>query len=369
MDRNNDKILSGQLYSVLTGTMLGIGILSIARSLARYAGPDSLIVIFIVFIIFLLITYVLNKLVEKFPGDTIIEMGSSLICRPVGKIIGVFYLIYLITLIALGTRVIGVLVKNYLLYKTPIEVIITIFLATSVYTARSGIESIGRLAAIILPMSIIPPLITILASIPYVDIGCFLPILRTPIPQLVKAILEMIFTYIGIELILLFNPFVLDRKNIKKATYWSVITVSAVSLTSIFLTIGTFGIEETKNLLWPLVELFKTIEIPGTFIENVEIIIMSTWTLSVFLSVAVLYYGAALVASKIMDAKEFNFFTLPMLPVIYIFSLLPENIAESFDLLSIYSMYGGTMAIFVIPIILFIISFFRKTKKGMRKSA
>ena len=59
MDRNNDRITSSQLFSVLTGTILGIGVLSLPRSLAKASEADSLIVVLlggaIVFLITLLI--------------------------------------------------------------------------------------------------------------------------------------------------------------------------------------------------------------------------------------------------------------------------------------------------------------------------
>jgi len=367
MDRNNDKITSNQLFSVLTGTILGIGILSMPASLAKLAGPDSLIVLTVGSLTFLLITLLIVKLVERYPGKTIIEMGSDLTGKFLGKIIGFYYFLYLIGFTAIEARSLGSLAKNFMLFNTPIEVIIATFLFTSVYTVRSGIETLARFAVIVLPVATIPVFLTIALAIPDVDPGYFLPILRTPFMELLKALFSMIFSYLGLEFILFLGIFVDDKENIRRISLWSIIFVFILSFFTVFVTIGVFGIEETETLIWPVVTIFKTIDLPGTILENVEVVIMSTWTLSIYLTLCSTFYGASFILGRIFGLKEFNFLVLPLVPIVYLLALIPENVAELYEILDVFATYGGGVAIGT-PIVLLALSYLKKQKKGMKKS-
>lgn len=369
MDRNNDAIMSNQLFSILVINMIGIGILSLPRALAEKAGPDSLVVLLLGSVLFLIIALLIQKLIKKFPQKTIIEISNFLLFKPIGILIGFAYFIHLFLLTVLEVRAFGEITKNFLLPRTPIEVIIISFLLAAVYLVRSGIESIARLSVIVLPLSIFPAILVLLVTITDLDFTYFLPILRTPLPDLLKAIPQVIFSFLGFEFIVFLAFFVKDTKNIKKTSIKCIGFVSMVYFIFTTITIARFGIEENKNLLWPVVTLFKSVDIPGTLLENVEAVIMSTWLLSIFMTVAISYYGAVFLLSRILKSKEHNYFALTLLPLIYALSLIPENVAQVYEYMEMYSNYFGTIFAIAIPILLFFISLFRKKpKKGMKKN-
>lgn len=116
--------------------------------------------------------------------------------------------------------------------------------------------------------------------------------------------------------------------------------------------------------------LFKSVDLPGTLLENVEVVIMSTWLLSVFMTVCVAYYGATFLLSRIVKSREHNYLALFLLPLIYMLSLIPENIVQVGDYLDQYANNFGMIVGFIIPVFLFLVSFFRrKPKKGRKKNA
>ncbi|RKD22033.1 spore germination protein [Caminicella sporogenes DSM 14501] len=369
MDGNNDKIISNQLFSVLTSLIIGIGILSLPRNLADKAGADSLVVLIIGSLIFMLIANLIVTLVLKFPHSTIIEIGNYLMGKFVGKILGIAYFIYIFMLAVIEARVVGEICKSFLLLTTPIEIIILSFLLVSAYTVRSGMETIARMAVILLPPSIIPALLAMFIVLPDIDPTYFLPVLRTPPINLLKSIPEVGFSFLGFEFILFIAFFVKDYKNIRKVSNISIITVSIIYFLTVFITIGRFGIEETRTLVWPVITLFKTINIPGTFLENIEVIIMTTWLFSIFMTFTISYYGAVFLLSRVIESKEHNYLAIPLLPLIYFCSLIPENVAQTYDLLGKYSYIGGTIFIVGIPILLLVMSIFkRKPKKEIKRN-
>jgi spore germination protein len=370
VDRNNDAIMSNQLYSILVTSIIGIGILSLPRALATKAGPDSLIVLLIGSIAFLIIALLMEKLVMKFPRKTMIEISDSILFKPMGLIIGFIYFMYMFLITALEVRAFAEITKNFLLLNTPIEVIIITFLVSVAYLVRSGIESIARLSVIVLPLSIFPAIIVMLVSIRDLDFTYFLPILRTPLPDLMNAIPQVFFSFLGFEFILYLGFFVKDTKNLKKTAVSTIGFISIVYFIFTAVTIARFGIAENKSLIWPVVTLFKSVDLPGTLLENVEVVIMSTWLLSVFMTVCVAYYGATFLLSRIVKSREHNYLALFLLPLIYMLSLIPENIVQVGDYLDQYANNFGMIVGFIIPVFLFLVSFFRrKPKKGRKKNA
>ncbi|WP_432662524.1 endospore germination permease [Wukongibacter baidiensis] len=368
MDRNNDAIASNQLFSILANVIIGVGILSLPRTLATAVGPDSLIVLVAGSIMFIIIALLIQRLITKFPQKTIIEISNFVLFKPIGMLIGIAYFIYTFTLVVLEVRTFGEITKNYLLLNTPIEVIMISFLLTAVYLVRSGIESIARLSVIILPLSILPAVLVSLVAIPDLDFTYFLPILRTPFSNIAKALPKVLFSFLGFEFIVFIGFFVKDTKNVKKTTIRTVGFVSIVYFIFTAITIARFGIAENKSLIWPVVTLFKSVDLPGTLLENVEVVIMGTWLLSVFMTIAISYFGATFLLSRILKSKEQNYFALTLLPLIYILALIPENIVNVYEYLEQFTNYMGTTAI-AIPIVLFLFSLFRrKPKKGMKKN-
>ncbi|MDK2917786.1 MAG: spore germination protein [Candidatus Petromonas sp.] len=370
MNRNNDRITSDQLFSVLVTLIIGIGILSLPRNLADKAGPDSLIVMVAGAIVFGVIALIILKLITKFPNKTIIEIGSSITSKPIGTIIGFIYLFYLVVLIILEIRAFGEISKNFLLLATPIEVIMITFLLASVYTVRSGIETIARMSVLILPLSIIPAIFTMFFVMGELDPSYFLPFFHTPPLKLIKAIPEVAFSFLGFEFILFLGFFVKDFDKIKRVSMWSLGTVSVIYFITVFITIARFGIAETKSLIWPVVTLFKTVEIPGTIFENVEVVIMSIWLLSIFMTVVITHFGAVFLLSRLLKSREHNYLALPIIPVVYLISLIPENVAQVYDFLGLFSNFFGSISAVIIPSFLLAISYFkRKSKHGRGKNA
>ncbi|QZY55467.1 GerAB/ArcD/ProY family transporter [Crassaminicella profunda] len=368
MERNNDKISSFQLGLILAVTMIGVGILTLPRTLTEVVGPDGWVVLLLAAFIALVIALVIAVLVKKFPQETVVEFSSSLIGKPLGMIISIGFFIYCILFSAMEVRIFGEITKEYLLLNTPIEVLMITLLLAAVYLIRSGIEPIARMAQIIFPVVVLIAVVIILPVLPELDLTNLLPVLKTPITKIIKAIPIIFFSFVGIELMLLFSAFVIEPQNIKKHVSFAVIMVSAVYMFILIVTVTRFGLVESTHIIWPSLELFKTIDLPGAFIENVEAFIIGIWILSLFMTLVTLYFGGSLIISRILKSKEQNYFVLPILPIIYFIALIPDNIAQVADYMDMISNYLSTFYVILLPILLLVISSFKK-RKGGKKSA
>lgn len=366
MERNNDQISSVQLGMILSVTIIGVGILTLPRVLTEAVGPDGWIVLLLGSFVTLIIGLLMSRLVKKFPKKSFVEFNNDSTGKFLGGIVSIGFCIYLISFAAVETRICGEIIREYLLLNTPIEVLMITLLFTASYLVRSGIEPIARMSQIIFPIVIIIAIGIIIPVLPEIDLTNFLPIFKTPFLKILKSIPISFFSFMGIELILIFSTFVIDKKNIKKHVCLSIGVVSAIYMFILIVIVGRFGIEETTHIIWPSLELFKTVDLPGAFIENIEVFVIAIWILSVFMTLVTVYFGGSLLLSNIIESKEQNYFVLPILPLIYYIALIPDNIAQAGDYMDKFSNYIGTFYVIILPILLLTISTFKRSKGGKK---
>ncbi len=359
----NDKITKGQNATLIIGMAIGVGVLSLPSTLAKEVGPNGWVTILIVGFIFSILTILLTKVCKKYEGQTFVEFGRILISRPIADAISIIYLIYLIVLIAYIMRVFAEVVKMFLLRKTPTEVIIISMLLVTSYLARKGIEGIARMIQLIIPIVFIPLFLLYIVILPDIHLDNLLPIMNIGAIDIIKSIPIVLFSYLGYE-ILFFTIAYVDRKEkILRYNIIAILSITLVYLTTFFITLTRFGEKELIHLLWPSLTLMRTVEIPGAFIENVEGVVMALWTLVVFASIAPSCFGAALIISKLTKSNEYKHYVLPIIPIVYLLSLVPDNLAITYEYMDLFTYYIGTFVSIILPVLYFVISLFKKQRK------
>jgi len=359
----NDKISNLQMSALLSGTMLGVGVLSLPALLADNLKTDGWVLLIINGIIASILVIIINKVARLYPGKTFIQFGKELVTAPVANIILIIFAVYLIGLGAFAVRIFAEVVKMLLLSQTPTEFIIITMLLTTSYIARVGIEGLARMVTIVLPIVLIPIILILISALPDLDYTNLLPTFRFSLTDLLKGIPTTFFSFIGFEFLLIYLGFVDKPKESVKYSLLSIGAVTFTYLVAFFVTLAQFGEIELTHQLWPVLSLMKTIQIPGAFIENIEGVVMAIWVFGVFTSLAPVLYGIAVILSGLFKAKEHNYFVLPVIPIIYVLSLVPDNLASVYAYMDTFTNYLGTFATIVVPVVFFIAALF----KGKRK--
>lgn len=364
---NNDKITPKQMSTIIISTLIGIGILSLPRGVVEEAGPDGWLLIILGAIGALGVSFIMIRLGALFPGQTAVEYSQTLLSMPVGIVVSFGFALYFIFFSAFEARVFAEILKQFLLYKTPTEVIVITMLLTSAYLVRCGIEVIGRVAEIVVPLILFPYIIVVLPIIPNMDLTNFLPFMKTPPLRILLGTTTVVTAYLGFETILLFYPFINKPRYTARAMFTGITTVMVFYLFTTVVNIAVFGVSEIKHLIWPAFTLLRIVDIPGAFVQNVHGVMMAIWVVSIFFTLSVFYFSGTLIVSKIIRVKDHSFLVLPLVSVIYFLALIPDNIAQVYDQLDALSMYLGIPYGFVIPIILFVIAKLRGFKGEKRR--
>jgi spore germination protein len=173
-------------------------------------------------------------------------------------------------------------------------------------------------------------------------------------------------SYLGFETVMLFQPYMNRPGDAGKALLIAMPVITVFYLIVVIITVSVFSINEVQKLIWPSLSLFRLVKLPGAFLENIHGILMAIWVASVFMTLSGFYFGAVLTLSRLMRIKEHSLLVLPLAPVIYFLSLVPDNIPEVYDLLNLFSLYLGIPFGFIFPAGLYILARVRglKPEKG-----
>ena len=368
MISSNDKISIRQMQILLILNMYTVLALSLPRITVEYAGSDAWLVVILATLLALLYAYIIGTLGMMFPHETFVEYSQRIIGKALGMILSFGILGFFLIFVSLEVRVFAEINKQYLLDATPTEFIIITMLLTSAYLVRKGYECRARLAEVIFPFVFIPLLLVFFMAAFRADYSKLKPVLYdTDLQSLIGGSYFISLSFIALIFILLFVPYYKNPTKVRKGILQVVLIVGVLKLLTVVLCIARFGIEETGQLIWPVLTIMQTIQLPQAFIENQQGLIMLFWTLAIFSVIHAFLYGASFVLSRIFKTKEHNFFVLPLIPVIYFIALQPDSVPELYTWLDYSIRYIGAWFLVPIPIILWIIAKLRRVGEGIHE--
>lgn len=358
---NKDIISSYGLFATLVVTIIGVNVFSYPNELTNLVGGDGWLVILLSGIIaYILISFICKA--EKNNGYShIYEILENRFGKIIAILVGLELTWYSTFFISMGLRTFTEEIKMYLLEQTPTEFIFLVTILVGTYLVRGEIDNLIKFNEISFWLMFIPVILVLIFSIYDVDFTNILPAFNNPPNSYAKGIITSINRFMGFQILFLIIPFVKDKKSINKVARKSIWFVVVFYVAVFILTVGVFGQNQTKILLWPAITMVKYINIPGSFIERWEGIIMSIWIIFYFTTFTNHYYFASDLLKKILKFKDIKLSAAIIVPFIYLIALYPKNIAEAYVLTSKYSPIFFLINLIILPIALLLVS---SSKKG-----
>ena len=364
MFSDNDRISIRQVKVLLILDLFGVSSLTLPKLAANYGKEDAWLVVILSTLLAIIYAVVVTKLACSFPNQTFTQYTEKITNRFFAVVISVFLLIKFILASALELRVFGELIKQTMLRKTPIEIIMISMLLTAAYLARKGYESRGRLGEMVIVIALIPILMIFLFATKEVNIRNLMPMFVSKPSDVMKGIYNLSLNFGGVELMLLATAYLNKPKKAMNATIKSIIIVGILNLIITVITIGTYGVGSTTKYIWPVLSMMSIVEIPILFIERQDALMMSFWIITVFSLITAYIFFASLLLRQIFKLKEQNYLVLPLLPFIYIIALIPDNIVQTYDYIKKMTFYLGPISLIILPLILLSIAKIRKLGGG-----
>lgn len=357
--RENNYVSNNQIRGLMVSTIVGIGILTLPHQLSLLLENDGWIAIILGGLLMIPSIIIINRLFQLYPDRDIFEIGRMTLGRWIFNILLIPVMLYYISLMAFLARSLGEITKAFLLETTPIEVLIVSFILASSYIARCEIQIIGRATYHIYPIILGFVILLSIVSSPNIDFTNMLPMFQSNINKLPEGIMISFFSYFGFEILILSIPFAEEKNKTLQSSLIGIGIVIVMYLIIFVIVLSQYGLHNLQRQLFPTLDVIKEIDFPGFFIENLDGLVMAIWVLIVFGTMAPTYYSAGKVLSNIFNTKDHSLFILPLLPIIYIISLIPQSLLETFERLGKFINYSGLISIVMVPVIIYFVGYFR----------
>lgn len=354
------KISHIQLRGLIVSIVIGVGVLTMQSNLVRDMGTDGWIAILIGGILSFLMFCIFYNIFKLYPNKDFFEIGNLTVGKAIFKIFKVFFIIYYMILLGLVSRNLGELIKIFLLQTTPLEIIILTFILATTYLSSYEIDKISRASYFIYPIIILFTVMIVITAIPGSEATNVLPIFRTDFEGLYKGIGHVIFSFMGVEIVILAIPYVEQKEKVFKTGIYAISTITLIYLIVFFMVLTNFSQEQIVSQNYPVLVLVRHLDAPGLFLENLDGLVMALWILVIFVTMVPAYFAVGKFSSKLFNTKKHKQFILGAVPIIYLIAMWPENFLPIMNELSnIYFAFALICAL-IIPLVILIIGLIKK---------
>ena len=290
---------------------------------------------------------------------------KEIIYSSLGNYLGKFYLIlFAICLLLTGTECVSVesnLIHSNFFLETPVWFISIFFIVSTMYCLSKPLDTLLIITIILIALTIISGIGLAILVERYKDYNNLFPVFKQSISfkdlQCFLLQLGCISSFI-IVIPLIYN--VVDKENLKKYSFFSLIFLAQILIFSIIGSISSFGANRASNILYP--KLIQTQRIYyGGFLENGELYVLfqvtASWFLKYVISLSVLF---ELFKDKFKNKKKFAIITSIIIFILSYFC--SKNTFILFKLLEVYQ-YINLIVFFILPLLIYMIYLIKNKKK------
>lgn len=363
--RNDDKITTYQASVFLTNTVLGAGILTLPRSVSESVKtPDAWISVLAGGAIVMLVIVLMVKLSQQFPGNTVFQYSRRIVGALPGGFLSLLLIVYFIIVAGFEIRVFAEITMFFLLEGTPIWAIVMPFIWIGGYLVFGGINSIARLYQIVYPVSLFVLVACYMFSFKIFDLNHLRPVLGDGLMPVIKGLKSTVLVFTGCEVVMILTAYMQHPQQAVKAMLMGISVPLLLYLMTVVMVIGGLSIDSVFTSTWPTVDLVRSFELTGFFLERLEFPLLVIWMMQMFCNFCSFFYNASLGFSQVFKLKRFAVI-FGMMPLIYISTLIPRRIHDVFTL---GDMIGNMSVIlfFLIPVLLTLVLLIRK--KGLKQN-
>lgn len=274
------RIFFIEVFSTFSLTMPAI----VTRQSEYYGMYALLLGVLFAAIYLLYLLWIASKIKGNYGDDINDRFGR------VGQtVISSCYVIRFIIKSAYTTLLFLTLVQNYIVTEQKKWQLLLPFFCICAFVAYEGIETRGRILELLAFFMIVSLLFIVFLSLPEVSIQEWMPKGKSSLSNIVKTSGFVFLTYAPMEFVLFYGTSVSmsqEKKKrgnqIGKAVFQGYGFTVAVHMLLFFTTIGLFGVQLTKDSMYPAFAIMETAKLPADFISRLDIFFIAFWIFAMF---------------------------------------------------------------------------------------
>ncbi|WP_410511923.1 endospore germination permease [Paenibacillus sp. BR2-3] len=331
----------------------------------RLGGRDTWIAMIIASILILLYVWVILWINKKTKNYNLFDIYS----QTLGKIGGAFFSFFfmmtiLLTLFESAGAEANVIHTGFLLW-TPIWVFIAVTALAAVYIVKKGIVSVTITTIIVIFFISLSGMLLAFLTHKYKEIKYIFPILENGFTfGLLLSTLKILGALSCVSIFIPYIESIKDRTKLIKHSIIALLFIIQMLIYSMLGIITTFGPDRAQNLVFPKLEQTQIISHFG-FMEAGELFVMLQVVAGWFIRYVVCFY-ALMELIRLSGIKlKFKEYYISALTIVFSY-LFSRNLFDMFEILD-YLLYIQLVNFLVIPLIIYTLYYFKKTRVSSAK--
>ncbi|MFZ5632732.1 MAG: GerAB/ArcD/ProY family transporter [Bacillota bacterium] len=329
--REQGKFGVAEAVVLLTMSLMARIFLTFPRYILEVAGTAAWLSALAGLIFALLQVYIFTLILKPHPDKNIMDVTEEALGRAAGTAANVIYALYFVIVAAFFMRPFTEALLISTLPRTPISVVTTGFIITSILGAYVGLEAMARSARITYPFVLGGTVVLLLGVSPQWEVTNIFPILGTG-PR------EVFFrggftTGTAVEILL---AAVIVQSFHGPAFFWRVLSRAMLMG---FLYLALLELVMVMTVTWnvaveyslPLYNLSRLIYL-SRFFQRIESIFVIIWGFIGMVKVSLTLYAAAAVLARTLRLPDYRPLTWPLAMIIFVVSLLPPDMPTAMRL-------------------------------------
>ena len=327
-------------------------ILNLPQDIINTTSSASILNVIFVSMIALGIVFLIAKLFEKFPGMDIFDIGKYLGGKWLQFLLQITFFAYFIFTISILLRSFSEGLKIIFFPRTPVPIIMFLFLMAMIILNKLGKISIIRANLFFMPLVLFSILFIFIANVENFTVQRALPLLGNGVSSTFFSGLSNLFAFGGISYLYLIPPHLKDQKNYTKIVLISIGISAFFLVISVATLLFTFPFVTTSEEIFPLYLATRFIEF-GRFFQRLDAIFVLIWILSMigYLSIAFSFASDIFQKMAKLQSPKWIFSLLALL--VFGIALLPQNMEQVSFLEE--NVYSSIMLILVFEVCLSIL--------------
>lgn len=363
---NNSKLGTLEGISFIVIIILNHIVLNLPKTLLEQCGPStSLNLIYITILVFIFLSLML-KLWKPFHNSDILDITEFLGGKIWKIIIGFFFIFYFVTISSTLLRSFSEMLKLIYFEKSTISLIILFFLVACVIANQFGFRTISKCNVLIVPLMLVNLLIAFFCIFSRFEIKRIFPIFGYGINQTFFSGMSNLFAFTGISYLYFLKPLLKEPKDFNKISYISI----GISAFYLFLSVTTllfsFADVLTVNELSPVYLLIRGTDF-GRFLQRPDALFILGWILSLMSYLSLTIWMISHVFKKILPIKDTKPMVYSFASIIFIFALLPRNMAEIRFIQNKIFPYFTIVLVFIVSFVILLFANIKHKKKYFRQ--
>jgi spore germination protein (amino acid permease) len=329
--------------------------------MAETAGTGAWLTLLLGAVFFAVDAFIIAYLGYAYRGKTLFEYARLLAGKTMACLIAIIYMMYFFVLLTFIIRFSADIIKDEILFKTPVWATMLLLLTISLYGASKGLTNIGRIIEYLGLIILIIGFVLHFMCFSQGNILNIMPMFDPSVKNLYfEALPGTIFCFLGFEIITII-PF--SKRNSSTVLWTAIISIFVLCIFFIMIVESCYAIlsvEDIINYTHPLIVAIRRLDIAILqFAKRLDLFFIMIWLAAIFCSVSIISFTTAEYTKKLVPKLKGNRILIAIGTLAFIAGLLLPNAEEVSKLFIRFVTYFGLIPAFAIPLILLIIHIFR----------